>query len=232
MAARFSDAFLSSLLDMPSRLELWQSVVRHCGVEAMAEVGVWRGDFAAHILRHCPAIQRYYLLDPWQHLPDWNKPANVPQEDFEPIYEEAMEKTRFAAGRIVVLRGRTAEVADDIPDESLDLVYIDGDHTLRGITIDLIRMLPKVKPGGLIAGDDFTHTPWQHKANFEPTLVCPFAVYFAEAMGLPIIGLPHKQFVIEKVSGGESGFRDLTGNYSDLSLNKLHPSQIPKSKQL
>jgi hypothetical protein len=98
---------------------------------------------------------------------------------------------------------------------------MDGDHTLRGITIDLIKVLPKVKEGGLIGGDDFASNPWQHDLRFEPTLVCPFAIYFAEAHNLPIVALPFKQFLIQKRAGSSFSFTDTTGEYRDFSLNKL-----------
>jgi len=171
------------------------------------------------------------MIDPWASLPDWNKPANRTPEEFTEIYDEAMAKTALARDRIKVLRGRTKEVVNEIPDASLDVAYIDGDHTLRGITIDLIQLLPKVKPGGLLTGDDFTRTPWQHKANFEPTLVCPFAIYFAEAVNLPIYGLPHKQFLIVNDRAQGFSFTDVAGIYDDLSLNKLHPDRIPRKKR-
>ena len=54
--------------------------------------------------------------------------------------------------KVVILRGRTKEVIDQVPDNSLDFAYIDGDHTLRGITIDLMNVLPKIKEGGIIGG--------------------------------------------------------------------------------
>lgn len=125
----------------------------------MAEIGVWKGDFAKQILHKCDSIERYYMIDPWAKLPDWNKPCNKEQEVFEDIYAQAMDNVAFASERVVVLRGRTKEVIDEIPDESLDFAYIDGDHTLRGITIDLIKLLPKIKKNGFIGGDDFTANP-------------------------------------------------------------------------
>jgi len=127
-----------------------------------------------------------------------------------------------------VLRGRTKEVVGHIPDQSLDLAYLDGDHTLRGITIDLIKLLPKVKEGGLIGGDDFTDNPWQHDVRHEPTLVCPFSIYFAEAMDLPIMALPFNQFVIQNCRGASFSFTDTTGKYGDVSLNKP-PSRSAKA---
>ena len=96
------------------------------------ELGVLRGAFAEHVLRQCPGIARYYMLDPWRHLDDWNKPANVAQAAFDDIKAEAMARTQFADERRIVLRGKTVEVIDEISDRTLDIAYVDGDHTLRG----------------------------------------------------------------------------------------------------
>ena len=57
--------------------------------------------------------------------------------------------------------------------------------------------------------------------RFEPTLVCPFSIYFAEAMDLPIVAMPFNQFVIQKRATSAFTFIDLTGGYHDISLNKL-----------
>jgi hypothetical protein len=167
------------------------------------------------------------MIDPWAYLPDWNKPFNVDMQTFDNIFAEAMSQTEFAADKRIVLRGKTKEMIQHIADESLDFAYIDGDHTLRGITIDLITLLPKIKPNGLIGGDDFTNTPWQHSFEFEPTLVCPFSIYFAEAMNMPIMALPSNQFLIQKKVDSRFSFIDMTGNYKDISLNKL-PAHLTK----
>lgn len=217
--SQFKDIVLGSR----SRFQLWAQLLRIANVKTMVEVGVWKGDFAKQILEQCEFIDRYYMIDPWANLPDWNKPLNVDREIFDDVYAEAISKTAFASEKKIVLRGRTKDVIDEIPDNSLDFAYIDGDHTLRGITIDLIKLLPKIKEGGLIGGDDFTNSPWQHDVRFEPTLVCPFSIYFAEAMDLPIIALPFNQFLIQKRPGTSFSFVDTTGNYSDISLNKLPP---------
>jgi len=181
---------------------------------------VWKGDFAEYVLKECHAISQYYMIDPWRHLDSWNKPANVDDNSFESIYAEAMAKTKFAAEKISVLRGKTTDVIDQISDESLDFVYIDGDHTLKGISIDLIRSYPKVKPGCFIGGDDFSRSIWQHLPEFEPTLVFPFAVYFAEATGSQIFALPYGQFLIRKQHNINTtfSFEDLTGRYDDIGL--------------
>lgn len=217
-----SDVEILELLQgSASRFELWKKFLDIRQVRTVAEIGVWKGDFAEEILRCCQSVERYYMIDPWANLPDWNKPFNVAPEVFDEIYQEMDRKTEFASGKRVILRGRTKEVISAIPDNSLDFAYIDGDHTLRGITIDLMKVLPKIKEGGVIGGDDFTTTPWQHDIRYEPTMVCPYSIYFCEAMDLPIMALPHGQFLIKKDGKAKFSFLDSTGNYSDLSLNKL-----------
>jgi len=125
-----------------SRIDMWIRLIDLAQIEKMAEVGVWKGEFAEATLRACPTVQRYFMIDPWRHLDRWNKPANVDDHAFEEIYDEALRRTEFASERRVVLRGTTREVIDDVPDRSLDLAYIDGDHTLRGVTIDLVACYP------------------------------------------------------------------------------------------
>jgi predicted O-methyltransferase YrrM len=202
------------------REEIWSQIVRQMQAKDVLELGVWRGAFAEHILRHCRTIARYYMLDPWRHLDDWNKPANVDQSEFDDIYSLAMNRTEFARDRRIVLRGKTTEMIDKIPDEALDIAYIDGDHTLRGISIDLMRTYPKIRPGGIIGGDDYTRTIWQHADNFEPSLVCPFAAYFAECHGAPIVILAYNQFAIIKPRQPGNYFRviDTTQTYGARSL--------------
>lgn len=214
------DQFRSMISGTGSRFELWEQMIQNLKAETVAEIGVWKGAFAKHMLERCQTIRRYYMIDPWANLPDWNKPRNVSQTAFDDVYAEAMQKTEFAAEKRIVLRGVSKEVIARIPDESLDSVYVDGDHTLRGITIDLIKVLPKIREGGLLGGDDFKAKPSDQDPRYEPTLVCPFGVYFAEAMNLPIVALPFNQFVIQKRNDSAFSFIDLTGQYKNLSLSR------------
>jgi hypothetical protein len=201
-----------------SREELWTEFIQSTGVQRMAEVGVYRGDFAARLLQRCEGLSRYYMIDSWRHLSDWNKPANHENAVLEGFLQETTDKTEFAAAKRTILRGKTTEVVDQIPDGELDFAYIDADHTLKGIAIDMIRLYPKVRAGGFLGGDDFAKSIWQHDTSFEPTLVFPFAVYFAEAVGATIYALPYSQFVFQKGDGGKFAFVDLTGGYDDLGL--------------
>ena len=212
-----------------SRFPLWAEFLRSTNAGSVAEIGVYRGAFAAKILAECDSIQKYYMIDPWRHLDDWNKPANTDDDEFQRFMEESEAVTAFASQRRVMLRGTTTEVIDRIPDGSLDFAYVDGDHTLRGVTIDLTQVWPKVRDGGWIGGDDFAHTVWQHGDRFEPTLVFPYAVYFAEASKAKIYALPHQQFLIHKSNDGFE-FVDLTNSYPDTTLqNQFRLGRVVKN---
>ena len=212
-----------------SREDLWAEFVNSVRAQRMAEIGVYRGDFAAFVLQRCASLATYYMIDPWRHLDDWNKPANHDDSVLGAYLEETKAKTDFAAAKRIILRGKTTEVIDQITDAELDLAYIDGDHTLKGITVDLIRVYPKVRVGGFLCGDDFTRSVWEHQTSFEPTLVFPFAVNFAEAVGATIFALPYSQFCIHKTARQQFSFIDLTGHYDDLGLrNQFAPGKLLK----
>jgi hypothetical protein len=204
------------------RISLWIELLGRIKPRTALEVGVWKGEFAAHMLRATPSIIRYYMIDPWRRLDHWNKPLNT--EDLEHAYQEALRATAFAKEKIEVLRGTTAERFDQIPDNSLDLIYVDGDHTLRGVAIDLVCIYSKLKPGGFLGGDDFWPNIWQHGRNFEPTLVFPFVVYFAEAMGAELWALDHGQFIMQKPLGRRHfQFHDAKSLYVQTELLPLIP---------
>tara|TARA_B110000196_G_scaffold310508_1_gene313364 strand:- start:97 stop:828 length:732 start_codon:yes stop_codon:yes gene_type:complete len=185
-----------------SRYDLWSNFLSSSKLEVICELGVYKGDFAHMILKKCSFIQKYIMIDPWKNLSNWNKPANHKRDTFDVLYKETLEKTNFAEHKRVILKGTTVEVINKIPDASLDFIYIDGDHTLKGISVDLISTWKKIKKNGFLAGDDFCPSIWQHNINYEPTLVFPFALYFAEAMNTTIYALPYNQFLITKAEKG------------------------------
>lgn len=154
--------------DAEDRLSLWRRFLIDTRPTAVAEIGVYRGIFAEMALQATDSIDVYYMIDPWRHLRDWDKPFNVDDDEFARVHDEAMARTAFADERRVVLRGTSAEKVDQIPDASLDLAYVDGDHSLRGITNDLLRIWPKMRPGGVVGCDDFVPRSGSTPARSSP----------------------------------------------------------------
>lgn len=63
---------------------------------------------------------------------------------------------------ISVIQNYSTEASKLYSDESLDFVFIDGDHSYEGLSADIINWLPKLKSNGIIAGHDYTN---EYKTN-------------------------------------------------------------------
>lgn len=53
-----------------------------------------------------------------------------------------------------VLHSDALTVIGQLPDESVDLCYLDDDHQSHHVHEEITRLLPKIRPGGLICGHD------------------------------------------------------------------------------
>ena len=132
---------------------------------AGAEIGVFEGDFAAAILQ-AARPRRLVLIDPWRasHDPDQAGALYAAESgrDMEAIHEgvRARFAAEIAAGRVEVVRGTVADAEGLIADGALDFASIDGDHREAGVAADLAFALRKVRPGGVIALDDYHLGGW------------------------------------------------------------------------
>jgi hypothetical protein len=130
-----------------------------------AEIGVWRGDFSAEILK-VAAPRKLYLIDPWLirddavHEKAWYGTRSKP--DMEGIYQNVLK--RFAveceSGTVVVKRARSEETLSEFPDGYFDFIYIDGDHEYSAVRKDCFLAYEKVRTGGYICGDDYRIGGW------------------------------------------------------------------------
>ena len=206
-------------LHAKNRFEFWANLLGELNVKKMAEVGVFKGAFSKTIFSQNPQIKKYYMLDPWRHLDDWNQKGNRNDKRMQQSKEEALENTAKWRSKTTVLQGTTLEKIDEIRDKSLDFVYIDGDHSLTGVTIDAINAWKKIKVGGCLGGDDLSESMWLHGTKeYEPVLIFPWIIYFAESVGAPIHLLPHNQFLIEKTKHSKFKVINHTDYYQDQSI--------------
>lgn len=130
-------------------------VLQREGASVGAEVGVQTGQYSARVLETWPGAAKYYLVDLWAHQEAYNDGANYDNATHEVIYDEARTNLKQWDAITTYLRKLSVVAADDIPDESLDFVYIDARHDYCGAAQDLKAYYRKVKPGGIIAGHDY-----------------------------------------------------------------------------
>ena len=119
-----------------------------------AEIGVWQGHFSEIILRELPTVT-LYCVDPWDSGGDHVTLPKVTPPQFKVAMEEYLRRTEPYADRrrTMYMASRTASL--EIPNESLDFVFIDADHTFESVTEDMELWHSKVKVGGLFSGHDY-----------------------------------------------------------------------------
>jgi predicted O-methyltransferase YrrM len=78
------------------------------------------------------------------------------------IYESVLQRFRSAieSGVVEVHRNTSAGFCSSFQDNYFDWIYIDGNHQYEFVKQDLETYLPKIKTGGLIAGDDYGRPGW------------------------------------------------------------------------
>lgn len=118
-----------------------------------AEVGVADGLFSEELL--ICGIEKLYMIDVWERIPFIDGMAGWAQETHDAHYKTAMERVRDFKDNIVVLKGLSYKMAKEIPDESLGLVFVDGDHTRLGVKTDIEYYYPKLVNGGIMAFHDY-----------------------------------------------------------------------------
>jgi predicted O-methyltransferase YrrM len=120
------------------------------------EVGVFEGLFSEHILKYC-RVRKLYSIDPWLEFSnsEYTDRANAAQKVQDNRYEAVCRRLGQFAQRSEVLRKTSVEGAKQFADKSLDFIYIDANHSYQGCLEDLSVWWPKLKSGGVIAGDDF-----------------------------------------------------------------------------
>lgn len=117
-----------------------------------AEIGVADGRFSEFICQTIPHL-KLICVDPWDTYSGNTRGGGKDQQhgNFE------LAKKRMKDYDVTFLRKKSTEAVFDVQDESLDFVYIDGNHDYDFVMEDLIGWSRKVKPGGLIAGHDYYH---------------------------------------------------------------------------
>ena len=113
-----------------------------------AEIGVYRGGNA---LRMCRIIQGLELIciDPWL-----NCRPNMTIQRSENCYQIAIK--RLKKFNITWMRMPSRKAYKMIKNQSLDFIYIDGQHDFDNVIMDLINWSPKIKIGGIISGHDYS----------------------------------------------------------------------------
>lgn len=123
----------------------------------VVELGLWKGRTILHILKTCPNV-RYIGVDQWKHCPERDGvPGGQTYSSWNMTGLEIHVRKVIApyADRCAILKMTTTEAANLVANKSVDLIFIDADHSEQGVREDIENWRPKLRDGGILAGHDY-----------------------------------------------------------------------------
>ena len=139
----------------------------------VAEIGVLYGALSKYVLERSDCHMT--MVDSW--APAYRQPGHYretgdiralqDQAEVDEIRSIAKGIARRFRRRATVLDMKSVDAAKHVVDSSLDLVFIDADHSYEGVKADLAAWAPKVKPGGWIGGHDYGNPDPRYRFGVE-----------------------------------------------------------------
>lgn len=132
----------------------------HDKPSTFVEIGSWCGKSAAfmgvEILNSEKPIT-LHCVDPWvdggADLRDTEHWKGMQGKSLVDLFARNIKPV---ASVIKMHQATSADAVSSFEDYSIDFLMIDGDHNYEPVKNDIRNYLPKMKPGGIMSGDDYT----------------------------------------------------------------------------
>ena len=125
------------------------TLFRRLGFRAGAQIGVAKGYFSKHLSRYLPQA-KIYSIDAWKLSPG----SKLTQEQLGGMHKIARSRlSNYPNNQIV--KALSMDAVKRFDNETLDFVYVDEAHDYRNTYNNIKEWSRKVKPGGIIAGNNY-----------------------------------------------------------------------------
>lgn len=121
------------------------------GYKVGAEIGVYKGKFTE---KFCQKGLKMYAIDNW--LVYHGGAENHQTQERQDFLYERTRRNLSKYPDCEVIRKNSMDAVGDFAYESLDFVYLDGDHSFKGIAEDIYAWCRIVKKGGIVSGHDYS----------------------------------------------------------------------------
>ena len=138
------------MFGMFQMMEFLEQHIPHTEHTEMIEIGSYMGE-STMMFASSNLFTTITCIDPHEGEEEFNDIFGYTWEDVE---KEFSLNTRYFEN-IIHHKKYSYEIHDIFSDEHYDFIYVDGSHEYEDVKRDLELYLPKVKPGGFIAGHDY-----------------------------------------------------------------------------
>jgi len=121
------------------------------GFKVGVEIGVFRGDYTEVLAESGLKI---YGVDPWAVYKGYSHDGR--QGWCDKLYRMSQEKLA-PYPNVTLIKEMSMDAVNRFEDNSIDFVYIDGNHRFKYIAEDIYEWSAKVRKGGIICGHDYAY---------------------------------------------------------------------------
>ena len=111
------------------------------------EIGLWYGRTFFHLLDHVPGLL-LFGVDIWA-------PCNASHDTDQAANRRDVYFRAATRSGARIIEAESIQAANVFLPSSLDFVFIDADHAEESVRADIAAWRGKIRPGGLICGDDY-----------------------------------------------------------------------------
>ena len=116
------------------------------------EIGVCGGGMGCAFLE--AGFDKVYSIDSWKHL-NQTGDGGYSEEWHAINYNAAKQALAKYGDKSVIIRGKSEDVHDQIPDNSVSVIFIDADHRYETVKKDIQNYYPKLIKGGIMSFHDY-----------------------------------------------------------------------------
>lgn len=126
------------------------------------EVGVQRGVLAKKTLSVWKSCEEYKLVDLWGKEDQYKEPNARAQNVHDSYLRETRGRMKPWVEKNVVefLIMRSTDAAKSLSDDHFDYIYLDARHDFCAVKEDIEHYYPKLRPGGILGGHDYTDSQY------------------------------------------------------------------------
>lgn len=117
----------------------------------MIEIGSHMGE-STGLFAATQVFDEIHAIDPHNGVEEFN---DISGWTWEEVQQEFFNNIRHFTDIIHYHRDFSYNIVDGFSDGYFDFIYVDGEHTYEGAKRDITQFLPKLKPGGIMAGHDY-----------------------------------------------------------------------------
>ena len=138
---------------------LYSEMVKRFSSEShFVEIGSWKGMSAAYMaveIANSDKDIKFDCVDIWA----MHEGSDIEIKG-DTLYETFLNNIAPVKHIINPIRKDSSLTAEDYQDNSIDFVFIDGDHSYEGCKKDILAWKSKIKENGVLAGHDYAwHEP-------------------------------------------------------------------------